>query len=116
MSDTMLRLGVPPHIGQSPVGCAETATTIVETIANALATNDVCRIVFLFPVGPLACSPVGLLIPVNLHVIEIDVRDAVGIDAGAPHDVRDLVHLLDCPCCRFGAVGGPYLAAHPRHA
>ena len=33
----------------------DTATTIVETIANALATNDVCRI-FSFP-----CWPVRLL-------------------------------------------------------
>src|SRR5688572_1415563 len=66
MSDTMLRLGVPPHIGQSLPPCAETATAAVATIVNAPATN-VCRIFILCRLlvrrslgeGGLARSPVA---------------------------------------------------------
>src|SRR5687768_6414226 len=82
MSDTMLRLGVPPHIGQS----ADTAA-VINTIDTEHAINDVCRICIpvgllaCWPVGLLACWPVGLLVSIYLHVIEKHVGDAVGINS-----------------------------------
>src|SRR5918993_5315083 len=59
MSDTMLRLGVPPHIGQS-LPCAETDATTAVMIAIDHATNNVCRIfipVDLLTLGLLASWP-----------------------------------------------------------
>ena len=47
-----------------------------------------------------------LLVLVDLHVVEIDVRDAVGVDAGAAHVVRNLVDLLDRPRRRLGSPAG----------
>src|SRR6185436_817477 len=114
MSETMLRLGVPPHIGQSAGPAAETATTIADAIANDETIHAVCRMCF--PVGLLACWPAGLLILIDLDVVEINIGDAVAIQARAAHLVRDRVELLDRPRGRLGIGRRPYFAAHARAA
>ena len=75
--DTMLRFGVPPHIGQS----------VADTAADGRKHDQHCS----------ESNRSHHLVPVDLQVVEIDVGNAVGVDAGAALAVRDLVDLLDRP-------------------
>src|SRR5262245_52137999 len=62
MSDTMLRLGVPPHIGQSFGPSADTVTAIPAAIASE-KTIDVRIRISCWPVRLLACWPTDFYRP-----------------------------------------------------
>src|SRR5574341_580714 len=115
MSDTMLRLGVPPHIGQSFANTpAEAAATNTEITTIRTILRSLCA--FCAFCGPSAALLRPLLVPVDLHVIEKHVRDPVGINTRAARHVRDLVHLLDGPRLGLGAIHRPHLAVDARRA
>src|SRR5262249_22922977 len=93
MDETMLRLGVPPHIGQSAAVRAAEAARIPQVMIR--------RFIFLMR------SDLRLLVRVHTHVVEVNLGDAVAVQPGAAVLVRDAVDLLDGPRLRLHLADGP---------
>src|SRR5688572_24500872 len=116
MPDTMLRSGVPPHIGQLPLPGSERAASarVLPSAASVNAAYAIFFIVISFisareaPRVSSSRAP-SLLIRIDLDVVVIHLRPAafrgvhrIGVEARTALDAADRIDALDGPGGRLG--------------
>src|SRR5258705_14010376 len=126
MFEIMLRSGVPPHMGQSPLPGSEAEAVGSKPVANKANTsiNDLFkRFVVLFPLrfivqSSFSCPNIHLpsayclplLIQVDLQIIEIQFRQRATEDSRRSLPIRNRIYAFHHPRRRFCVARQPHFS------